>query len=322
MKKEFIYANGRISGEEMTILTTRMWQMLVSARDLEETLRLLTDTWYGRFMQGHELADCFERAMEACEQELIELSEDQRLVRGILHRRDVRNARYLWKNIIAGTGQPVELERPGLIETDTLAAAVNDAEVRSELPTLFREALEELQELEDPSVRRIDFVMDELAARVELEELPAMGIAFEKHVRTGIEQKNFLIAGRSRQGNLPRADVEDLLLEGGFHSPEEIADAYQAGQLPALLAENQGLEKLSACLEEALTKGSYFEYERESDRIMLEMLDAGSFSIFGPAPLAAFVMKREMEISHLRLLIAVKYARIDRIRLLIRLPRG
>ena len=322
MKREFIYANGRISGEEMTILSTRMWQMLVSARDLEETLRLLTDTWYGGFMQGHELADCFERAMEASEQELIELSEDPRLVRGILHRRDVRNARYIWKNIIAGTGQPVELERQGLLETDALASAVSDFEVRSELPVLFREALEELLELDVPNVRRIDFVMDELAARVELEELPAMSLGFEKLVRTGIEQKNFLIAGRCRQENLPRAAAEDLLLEGGFHSTEEIADAYQTGQLPALLAENQGLEKLSACLEEALTKGSYFEYERESDRIMLDMLDAGSFNIFGPAPLAAFVMKREMEISHLRFLVAAKSARIDRSRLLRRLPRG
>jgi V/A-type H+-transporting ATPase subunit C len=322
MKKEFIYANGRVSGEEMTILSTRMWQMLVSARDLEETLRLLTDTWYGRFMQGHELGDCFERAMESSEQELLELSEDPRLIRGILHRRDVRNARYIWKSIIAGKGQPIELEREGLIGTGALSAAVGDDEVRSELPALFREALEELLELDNPNVRRIDFVMDELAARVELEELPAMSTAFEKYVRTGIEQKNFLIAGRCRQENLPRAAVEDLLMEGGFHSPEEIADSYQAGQLPALLTENQGLEKLSPCLEEALTKGSFFEYERESDRIMLEMLDAGSFSIFGPAPLAAFVMKREMEISHLRLLVAAKAARIDRNRLLRRLPRG
>ena len=63
MKKDFIYANGRISGEDMTILSTRMWQMLVSARDLEEALRLLTDTWYGGFMQGHELGNCFEQAI-------------------------------------------------------------------------------------------------------------------------------------------------------------------------------------------------------------------------------------------------------------------
>ena len=64
MKKEFVYANGRISGEEMTLLSTRMWQMLLSARDLEETLRLLTDTWYGGFMQGHELRISSETELE------------------------------------------------------------------------------------------------------------------------------------------------------------------------------------------------------------------------------------------------------------------
>jgi V/A-type H+-transporting ATPase subunit C len=322
MKKEFIYANGRISGEDMNILTTRMWQMLVSARDLDETLRLLTDTWYGEFMQGPVLGNCFEQAMVASEQELIELSEDQRLVRGILHRRDVRNARYIWKNLVAGEAQQVELERPGLVDTETLAQAVSDDEVRSELPPLFRESLEEILTMDEPTVRLIDYVMDELAARVELEELPAMGLAFDRFVRMGIEQKNFLIAGRCRQENLPRSTVEDLLLEGGFHSPGEVADAYQAGTLPGLLAETQGLEALSQHLEEALARGTYFEYERESDRLVLEMLDEGSFNIFGPAPLAAFVMKREMEISHLRLLIAAKAAGIDRSRLLRRLPRG
>jgi V/A-type H+-transporting ATPase subunit C len=322
MKRDFIYANGRISGEDMTILPERMWQMLISSRDMEEALRLLTDTWYGGFMHGHELGDCFERAMDATEQELLELSEDQRLVRGILHRRDVRNARYIWKNLIAGEGTVIELERPGLVDTDDLASAVTDPETRNELPALFRDALEEILGMDDRSVRNVDFVMDELAALVELDELPAMGSEFEKHVRTGIERKNFLIAGRCTQENLPRATVETLLLKGGFHTPEEIADAYQAGRLPGLLAENQGLETLADCLEEAITRGSFFEYERESDRIVLEMLDAGSFDIFGPAPLAAFVLKREMEIEHLRLLLAAKSAGIERSRLLRRLPRG
>jgi len=322
MKKEFVYANGRISGEEMTLLSTRMWQMLLSARDLEETLRLLTDTWYGGFMQGHELDDCFEKAMSSSEQELIELSEDARLVRGLLHRRDVRNARYLWKSHIAGTGQNVEIERNGLLDTDLLVAAIHDAESREELPTLFRETLEGLLELDTPSIKEIDYRMDELAARVELEELPDLGRGFRRYVRTGIEQKNFLIAGRCKQEKLPRDTVEKLLLEGGFHSPSEIADAYQTGQLSHLLAENPGLEKLSSYLEDALNLGSFVEYERESDRIMLEMLDIGSFQIFGPAPLAAFVMKREMEISHLRLLVAARSAGVDRNRLLRRLPRG
>jgi V/A-type H+-transporting ATPase subunit C len=322
MKNDFIYANGRISGENMTILTDRMWQMLISARDMEETLRLLTDTWYGGFMHGHELGDCFERAMDSTEQELLEISEDQRLVRGILHRRDVRNARYIWKNLIAGEKATIELERPGLIGTGDLGEAVTDVETRNELPDLFRDTLEEILGMDDPSGRDIDFVMDELAALVELDELPAMGREFERHVRTGIEQKNFLIAGRCTQENLPRATVETLLLKGGFHTPGEVADAYQSGRLPGLLAENQGLERLAYSLEEAITRGSFFEYERESDRIVLEMLDAGSFDIFGPAPLAAFVLKREMEIEHLRLLLAAKSAGIDRSRLLQRLPRG
>ncbi|MFO8182906.1 MAG: hypothetical protein R6U39_01900 [Candidatus Aegiribacteria sp.] len=82
----FIYANGRVSAEETELLDGRMWQMLMSAGDEEEVLRLLGDTWYGSFMQYHSMEECFLRAMETTEDELLELSEDRRLVRGILHR--------------------------------------------------------------------------------------------------------------------------------------------------------------------------------------------------------------------------------------------
>jgi vacuolar-type H+-ATPase subunit C/Vma6 len=58
----------------------------------------------------------------------------------------------------------------------------------------------------------------------------------------------------------------------------------------------------------------------EADR--LEMLDRASFAAFGPESLAAFVIKREMEIRHLRILIAGKTAGMDRRRLSRRIPRG
>jgi len=54
----------------------------------------------------------------------------------------------------------------------------------------------------------------------------------------------------------------------------------------------------------------------------LEMLDRTSYAAFGPESLAAFVVKRELEIKHLRILIAGKTAGMDRRRLLRRIPRG
>ena len=324
MAESFIYANGRISGEETTLLDQRMWQMLISSASDSEVLRLLGDTWYGGFMQYHCMEDCFVKAMEATEEELIELSEDERLVRGILHRRDVRNARYIWKNLLSGgtSENEIEIELPGLIETEMLRAAVNSAEARDSLPSLFRRSLEELLENDRLSTMEIDRKMDLLAAAVERDELIEINSDFRTFVMTSIEQKNFLTASRCSIDGASIKLLREWLLPGGYHTEDEIAEAYQRRTLPGLLAETPGFDKIVAAFEDALEAGLFMGFEKECDRRLLELLEKGAFPVFGPSPLAAFVIRREMEIRHLRLLLAAKSAGVKEDRLKKRLPRG
>ena len=324
MAESFIYANGRISGEETTLLDQRMWQMLISSASGEEALRLLGDTWYGGFMQYHCMEDCFIKAMEATEEELIELSEDERLVRGILHRRDVRNARYIWKNLLSvpGSEDEIEIERAGLIETEILRKAVKSEEAREELPSIFLRTLEELLENDRVSTAQIDRKMDLLAAAVERAELVEINSGFRTFVMTGIEQKNFLTASRCSIDGVSRQDLREMLLPGGYHTEDEIVEAYQRRTLPGLLAETPGFDGIVAAFEQALEAGFFLVFEKECDRRLLELLEKGAFPVFGPSPLAAFVIRREMEINHLRLLLAAKSAGVKEDRLKKRLPRG
>ncbi|MCD4701159.1 MAG: V-type ATPase subunit [Candidatus Aegiribacteria sp.] len=324
MEGSFIYANGRISGEETTLLDQRMWQMLISSSNEQEAMRLLGDTWYGGFMQSHSMEDCFIKAMESTEDELVELSEDERLVRGILHRRDVRNARYIWKKILSGDGsdEEIDVERSGLIETETLREAVKSVESRDELPPLFLQTLEELLEIDRVSTAEVDRKMDRLAAAVESIELTDINSDFRTFVMTSIEQKNFLTASRCGIDGVSRQEVRKLLLPGGYHTEDEIAGAYQRRILPDLLAETPGFDETGTVFIEALETGFFSGFERECDRMLLELLEKGAFPVFGPSPLAAFVIRREMEISHLRLLLAAKSAGVKEDRLKTRLPRG
>ncbi|MEN8208477.1 MAG: V-type ATPase subunit [Candidatus Fermentibacteria bacterium] len=324
MAESFIYANGRISGAETTLLNQRMWQMLLLAVSDEEALRLLGDTWYGGFMQFHSMEDCFIKAMEATEEELIELSEDERLIKGILHRRDVRNARYIWKNLLSGVSQKneIEIERPGLIDTEILRNAVKSEEVREELPPLFLQTLEELLGNDRISTMLVDRKLDLLAAAVERDELVEINTGFRTFVMTNIEQKNFLTAGRSSINDVSSQEVREILLPGGYHTQDEIVEAYKRRTLPGLLAETPGFDGIVSVFEEAVDTGSFLGYEKECDRRLLELLEKGAFPVFGPSPLAAFVIRREMEISHLKLLLAAKTAGVKEDRLKKRLPRG
>ncbi len=322
MTESFIYANGRISGKEATFLDRRMWQMLISAGDVGEATRLLGDTWYGGYMQYHSLEECFIRVMETTENELLELSEDERLVKGILHRRDVRNARYIWKKFLSGEDQEIEVERNGLIDTDILRKSIKSDEARDELPPPFLIVLEELLENAETGKPEIDSLMDKLAAAVARDELAGINPGLSKFVMTSLEQKNFLTAGRCSIDEVPRQEMRRMLLRGGYHTEDEIEEAYQRKTLPLLLAEIPGLEKTGAALEEAFQDGSFLGFERESDKRLMELLEEEAFPVFGPSPLAAFVLRRELEINHLRLLLAAKSAGVSENILKKRLPRG
>ncbi|MBD3369348.1 hypothetical protein GF402_03175 [Candidatus Fermentibacteria bacterium] len=322
MDGRFIYPNGRVRALELQLVSNRMWQMLLSADDRAEVIRLLTDTWYSLFIEQHKLGDTFRQAQEATEEELLELSEDPRLVRGLLHRRDVRNARYLWKAALIGTEKDVEVERDGLLETENLRRAVEDEQAREELPELFRQTLERLLDMEAPEVGDVEREMDRLAARVEREELPELGKSFENLVSWNLERKNFLTAARAQLREASPEELEDMLLEGGLHDPEEVASAYRTGRLPELLAGGHGQEELASALSDCLSRGSLLEFEKQGEKELLDKLEEASSHVFGPAPLAAFVLKRELEIDHLRILVAAKSAGAPRKRIIRRLPRG
>lgn len=323
MSEKFIYANGRIRALELTFVSSRTWQMLLSAGDEEEALRLLTDTWYGEFISQHHLDSCFEEALTSTEEELIQLSEDKRLVRGLLHRRDVRNARYIWKNALLGDFEEIELEKSGLIDTETLKRSVKEVEIREDLPLLFRETLEEILSTENLKVRNMDLLMDHLAVKVELEEIPELGKELHQFIKLKIEMKNFLISGRCKVAGVLKREIEPILLSGGIHTTEEVASAYQLGQLSELLSESTDLENIANLLNKSISGGSFLDFQKECDRILIDRLETASSTIvFGPEPLAAFVLKREMEILHLKLLLSGKATGMASGRLKNRLPRG
>lgn len=319
----YAYASGRVSGLEESLLSTRLWHQLLAAEDRVEVLRILGETWYGSLLQAD---GGFEKALRTAvfraEEELRELSNDESFTKGILQRRDVRNARYLWKNLSAGEEGDVDTEPEGTISVGKLARAWGDPVEADELPETFRLCLEELQELNKPQASELDAVLDKLAARVEVKNLGKLPEPLKSMPTVKIELRNFLTAARSRDDSMSRSAMEAMLLEGGYHTPGEIADAAGTRKLSSLLGERNGFEKAAAALEEGIETGSFLSYQRENDSILLEILERAEADMFSPGPLAAYVLHRELEVSHLKLVTAGKTTGIDSRRLKARVPRG
>ncbi|RKZ04398.1 hypothetical protein DRQ21_02965 [Candidatus Fermentibacteria bacterium] len=319
----YAYASGRVSGLEETLLSERIWSQLIAAEDRDEVLRILGDSWYGTLLQAEEnLGEALRSAVSHAEEELSELSSDPAFTRGILQRRDARNARYLWKSFAAGENGEVEVEPSGMIPTEELKRAWADSNAADSLPTIFKQALEEIQELHSPSASETDAVLDRLAASVEADNLGQMEGLIASIPAVKIELRNFLAAARGRSEEMTPSAIEEILLDGGYHSPSDIAEAVRTNRLSALLGETQGFEDSALALEEGLESGSFLGFQKESDRMTMDILEKVSGDLFSPGPLAAYVLRRELEASHLKLVAAGKAAGIDSRRLSARIPRG
>lgn len=319
----YIYASGRVSGLEGSLLSRRLWHQLLAAEDRADVLRILGETWYGPLLQGEDgLEKAFGTAVSKAEDELLELSPGQSFTKGILQRRDVRNARYIWKNLASGHDGAVETEPPGTIPTEKLVRAWGDPVEADGLPPLFSRCLEELQELNKPQASQLDAVLDRLAAGVEAKHMGQMDEPLRSLPAVKIELRNFLTAARNRNDQQSVSDLEEILLEGGYHSPGDIAEASRMKKLSSLLGERNGLEAPAAALDEGMESGSFLAYQRETDLVTMDILDRASTEMFGPGPLVAYVLRRELEVSHLKLITAGKTAGIDPRRLKARVPRG
>ncbi len=316
----YTYASGRVSGLDGSLLSRRIWQQLFTAENRDEVLRILGETWYGPLIQeSGSIEGALRAAVSSAEEELSELSESCSFTDGILQRRDVRNARYLWKNLASEGSGDVDVEPQGTIPVETIRMAWSDPGAAESLPEGFRRALEELHELASPSAYRLDAVLDRLAASVEAENLSTLPEPVGDLPRVKIELRNFLTAARNRGD---REAVENSLLSGGYHTPDDISQAARMNRLSELLQETSGFEDAAKALEEGLETGSFLSYQRESDLIVLEILERASSDMFSPGPLAAYVLGRELEASHLKMITAGKTAGIDIRRLKARVPRG
>ncbi len=319
----YAYASGRISGLEGALLTERIWNQLITAEDRDELLRILGDSWYGNLLQSQDnLEDALKMAVYTAEEELVELSNDKRFTEGILLRRDVRNARYLWKNLAFGGDGDVEIEPDGLVSVQDLKRAWSDGNIVDVLPLSFQNSLEEIQGLHSPTASKLDAVLDRLAAKVESENIGKLAEPVGSLPAVKIELRNFLTAARCRSEEMTPTAVEEILLHGGYHSPLDISDAVRVNKLSILLGEKPGFEQVASALEKGLESGSFLLYQKESDKMIMDILERASGNMFSPGPLAAYILRRELEASHLKMIAAGKAAGIDSRRLSARVPRG
>lgn len=311
--RRYAYAVGRIRALEMQLLGTQRLERMAEARDLDEALRLLSDTTYS--VHFDEMEDIgYDACLTNEEDRLLALVDALSLDRDVS---DILRLRYDYHNLkVALRERTSERDLAGLyvafgrFEPEMIRAAAK-AESIDLLPEVLigaaMDALDAYSRSQDPA--EIDVAID-MAMFARFLSLAAGygGLYIEAIVRTWIDLANIRTFMRSRYLGIESRTLPGTLFPGGF---ARLADFYETLPLPLdevlqrfEFSPYRGvIEVGGAGLER---EDSFVDLEREIDNYMIEFLRLSRYFTFGLEVLIAYALLKQNEIRALRLILAAK----------------
>lgn len=314
------YAVGKVRVLEARVLDRSAFERLLDAQSFEEQKRLLSETAYGRYLEGVETAEDVERALDVALDDFYGFLGEAALPEAITH---YFTLRYDFTNLKAAA------------KARALGIPVADLLVKhGEVPLEAFSA--ELTQLPDPlgttasTLPAIDAVEGDGAGEVEAEEISLMEIdtavdqamfaelrATAERAKSGYlvdiaaraaDLANVKTLVRARLAGVPAADVPALLVGGG-HVPlaklEPLA-GLEIDELAVALAKIPALKGLAADM--LADPGTL---DLAVDAVNAAALHGARGGQIGPEPVIGYVFEREAEVGAVRVLLLGRLAGID-----------
>jgi V/A-type H+-transporting ATPase subunit C len=309
----YAFASGRIRALEMKLIGKQRMERLAEARDLDECLRLLSDTVYGEHLEETEGAgyEAFLRNEERRLLDLVEsLSLDEPLSDVLRLEYDFNNLKVLLRETASGRDLSALYSDLGKYPV----AGIRDvlaAETPGRLPAPLDEAaalgMEAWERASDPA--EVDTAVDGVMFAHFLQAAAGHGVPYlEALTRVRIDLANIRTFLRSRYIKIEPRDFGRLLYPGGSVKPAALAEAYQLPIDEVLVRftfspYRHVMEKGAYGLEK---DNSFVPLEREIDSYVVSFLKVSRYFTFGFEIVMAYALMKKNEIKTLRLIMASK----------------
>lgn len=302
------FAVGKVRVLETRILGRSSYERLLDAESFEEQRRILSDTLYGRYLEGVATADGVERALSEALDGFYSFLDEAALPPSVTR---FFRTRYDFANLKAALkaerfGVPVTgmLEDLGTIEIEAFTRPLD------ELPKPFGALAARLLHAEEGAA---DENIDSAVDRAMFAELVGLGAESHSSFLSGLAALMVDIANaktvlRARTAEMPAAGLDELLLEGGTLSVARLLEAYQLPviDLVGVLGRSSNLASVGI--------GDGADLRRldvVADNIVVNYLRTARAVSIGPEPVIAYVLAREAEIVALRTVLLGKLSKID-----------
>ncbi len=303
------FAVGRVRVLETRLLGRSTYERLLDAATFHDQQRVLSETHFGRYLEGAKTAADVERAVDASLADLYDeflqrANLPDAVVRFFRTGYDYGNLKAVLKSRLLGATLDAPLSPLGMIP-------VEDFDDPEDLPDAVGETARALLGAEEPpSADDVDATVD----RAMFEAVS--GLAEQTHIRFleelaahSVDVANVKVLMRSCIAGRSPQEAEGMLIPGGTFDAQPLA----------ALVRRPAVELASLLLERGVVKASgpdqLADLERldlVADEAVAELMRKARRVANGPEPVIAYVLAREAEAVSLRALLVGRIAGLDR----------
>ena len=324
------FAVGKVRVLETKVFTQSTYERLLDAADFAEQRRILSDTVYGRYLEGAETSSDVERGLDQALDDFYAFLDESNLpdavVRFFREPHDFANLKGALKaellgipadGLLVGLGTiPVEdfagpledLPAPfGPLAERVLSAAQERGAVAKE--TSSRQGRAPSSEPAEGALKHVDSLVD-AGMFVELARLgrESKSTFLRDLASLQVDIANLKALLRARLAGVPAKDALEAVLEGGNLPAATLADLYET-PLSDIGARLAALPFLSAIPASEFADISQLDVV--ADNLVVEHLRRARLVPFGAEPVIAYVMGREAEVRAVRTLLLGRLAGIS-----------
>lgn len=296
------FAVGKVRVLATQIFGRSTYERLVDAPDFHEQKRILSDTFYGRFIEGAETAAeveaALEEALDAHYAFLEESSLPEAVVRFVRERHDFINLKSALKARVIGV--PLE-SPPSSLGTLDPQSFEGDLEALPEpyggvATTVLRGGSDETLD-----ATGISHTVDQaMFARLGELARESGSDALARMAETVVDIANIKTLARARHADLDRETAETMMFEGGTVAPNRLLKLYESPveDLASGLRTVLGGELAPVC--EAECFADLGRLDVMVDDAFVRALRPARVVPAGAEPVIAYAFAREMEVAALR----------------------
>ncbi len=315
---DYAYAVGVIRVKEKALLSQERFNRLVEAKNVEDLLRLLSDTPYGE--GSHEETHPERAIRQGLEREFLgsislfsTLCHDQTIKETVFYRYDFHNLKVIFKERSAkGRLEPARYP-DGNYPFDVLRAAVEEnawLDIEPDFRDTLRSCKAKIEE--DPLPYVIDNTLDKTMFAMMRSRVKDADPFFREWVVSEIDLTNIGAFFRCRYAERPRAYLMAALIPGGTLDASFYQKAWEEPieSLPAKF-QHTSYRKVVEKGIEAFEKGSFASLDRAMLEHRLAFHRETRNVAMGIEPLISYLVFKETETKMLRMILVGKMNRID-----------